>query len=111
MNEKILPIDLNVSGLTDSKINFTKKCKKCNEELDLKFFSVAKRNKDGLKHNCKNCDKKLNHKYYKGHREDKIAKAKDWQIKNREKHFDYQLKYRLNSNQLSEGPCDPQNNN
>lgn len=81
--------------LINNEIKITKNCRICQKELPINKFSKATRNSDGLKTACKKCDKLNNKNYYSGHREDKIKKSKDWNLKNGQKYFQNQLKYRL----------------
>lgn len=89
--EELVGIKNNIKN----NIKITKHCRTCQKELPVNKFSKAARNSDGLKTACKKCDKLNNKNYYSGHREDKIERSKNWNLKNGQKYFQNQLKYRL----------------
>ncbi len=83
-----------------------KKCSKCHNSQELRFFGAAKHHKDGLKSHCKKCESEYHAKRYRENDEIKKRNAawveanpawhKNWQredIKNNpDKHRDRRLK-------------------
>ena len=55
----------------------TKVCPRCNEDLDLSFYSKDKSRPDGLQRLCKLCDSKKGRAYYNKNREKVLQKYKN----------------------------------
>ena len=69
-----------------------KKCSHCNETKSYPEFYRNKNNKDGYEYLCKPCknfqrakNKEVDKRYYQKNREERIAKARVYEITNREK--------------------------
>lgn len=72
----------------------TKRCSKCNEELDISCFTIKNDAKDGLQGHCKECRKQRGEQYRKENKEHIVELAKQHYQANKTQKAEYQRKYR-----------------
>lgn len=67
------------------EFDLIKKCSRCNEIKNDKYFRNIKRNKDGLSCWCLECEKEYKKQYYKKNKKEILKKQKFYTEKNKEK--------------------------
>lgn len=62
----------------------TKKCSKCNRELEINCFSKHRLGKNGLRSTCRDCEKESFNKYKENNKEKERKRNKAWREENKE---------------------------
>lgn len=77
-------------------MNLNKHCARCNTTKDVISFSKCKTNNDGLDYTCKSCCAEKRIINYNKKREDRLAYAKEYRLKNLDKYKENSKKKRQN---------------
>jgi hypothetical protein len=72
----------------------TKICGLCKKELDVIFFNINRKSKDGLHAWCKVCCRKAEQERYKIVKQQRIAEVREWQKNNLNKVSEYKKNWR-----------------
>jgi len=70
-----------------------KKCNRCLNDLDLKYFHKKKISNDGHNNVCKECKKQINNKFYKNNKDSKLKYQKEYRELNKERVDSYKKEY------------------
>ncbi len=101
-----------VFAVVNAAPNPTKKCTKCEQELELSEFCKCRTSKDGLQYKCKTCAKayQLDNKehrkaYLENTREQRIAYSKKYYAEHKEEARIYSKKYNIEHREQNRQRC------
>ena len=76
----------------------------CGKELEIIFFSINKKSRDGLHAWCKVCCRKAEKERYNVVKAEKIKQVRDWQAKNLTKVKEYKKNWRTKGTESQDAP-------